>query len=284
MGTPEEKPLKVKEKPKKKTFKEKIAAIKENITVEPVLACYVIPGVLSRLATQNLYLDKACRVNMQYGDKVCDALIARAGNKYLKEELAVQELIAGMETWKNVLLTAIPSFLILFVGAWSDRTGKRKICILLPIIGELIMCLSNILNAYFFYELPVEVTMFFEAFFPAITGGWITTYMGVFAYISDISSEQSRTFRVGIANLCLTAGGPIGSVFSGILLKLTGYYGVFTMSSLLYLFSIFYGFIYITDPERPLTKKSIQVSQFRMFKRSDELHFLRSILLYVSRF
>lgn len=261
MGTPEEQPLRDKEKPKKKTFRERLANIRRNITVEPVLACYVIPGVLSRLATQNLNLDKACRVNMAYGDAVCDALIAREGNKHLKEELAIQELIAGMETWKNVLLTAIPSILILFLGAWSDRTGKRKICILLPIIGDLIVCLSNMLNAYFFYELPVQVMMFFEALFPAVTGGWITTYMGVFAYISDVSSEESRTFRVGIANLCLTAGGPIGSVLSGFLLKFTGYYGVFTISSLLYLFSILYGFIYIQDPERPMTKKPSQVSQ-----------------------
>lgn len=268
MGTPEEQPLKVKEKPKKTTFKEKIAVIKENITVEPVLACYVIPGVLSRLANQNLNLDKACRVNMQFGDQVCDALIAKEGTKYLKQELAVQELIAGMEMWKSVLLTALPSFLIIFLGAWSDRTGKRKICILLPIIGDLLMCLSNILNAYFFYELPVEVTMFFDGFFPAITGGWITTYMGVFAYISDISSAESRTFRVGIANLCLTAGGPIGSVLSGILLKLTGYYGVFSVSAFLNLFSIVYGFVYIKDPERPMTEKPKKVSTFLMLERS----------------
>lgn len=254
MASVEEQPLK---KPKgetvkkKKTFREKIAYIKENVTVEPVLACYVVPGVLARLATQNLNLDKACRVNKKYGDTVCDALIARQGNKYLKEELAVQELIAAMESWKNVLLTAIPSFLILFLGAWSDRTGKRKICILLPIFGDLLMCLSNILNAYYFYELPVEITMFFEAFFPAITGGWITTYMGAFSYISDASSEESRTFRVGIANLCLTAGGPIGSVLSGVLLKHIGYYGVFSISSFLYLTSIVYGFYYINDPIKP---------------------------------
>lgn len=259
MGTLEEQPLQEKKELKQKTFKEKFASFKENITVEPVLACSVIPGVLARLATQNLNLDKACRVNMQYGDVVCDALIAREGDKYNKEELAVQSLIAGMESWKNVLLTAIPSFLILFLGAWSDRTGKRKICILLPIIGELLMCLSNILNAYFFYELPVEVTMFFEAFFPAITGGWITTYMGAFSYISDISSEESRTYRVGVANLCLTAGGPIGSVLSGILLNKIGYYGVFSISSLLYLFSILYGFFYIKDPERIVTEKPSRV-------------------------
>ncbi|CAH2107672.1 unnamed protein product [Euphydryas editha] len=257
MSSKEEEPLRVvKDRKKRKTLSEKIAYIKENITLEPVLISYVVPGVLARLATQNLNLDKACRVNLGYGDTVCNALIAKEGTKYQREELIVQQLIASMEAWKNIILTAIPSLLILFIGAWSDRTGKRKICIILPIVGDLLMCLSNILNAYYFYEIPVQITMFFEAFFPAITGGWITTYMGTFSYIGEISSEETRTFRVGIANLCLTAGSPIGTALSGILLKHIGYYGVFSLSSLLFCFSIFYGYIYIKDPERPnLDKK-----------------------------
>lgn len=268
MASPEEKPLKKENETnetnesKKRSWKEKLAYIHQNITVEPILACSVVPGALSGLATQNLNLDKACRVNKNFGERVCSALLAREGNKYLKEELAVQELIAAMESWKNVLLTAIPSLMILFLGAWSDRTGKRKVCIVLPIIGNFLMCLSNIVNTYYFYELPVEVTMFFEAFFPAITGGWITTYMGAFSYISDVSSAESRTFRIGIANLCITAGTPIGSVLSGVLLEYIGYYGVFSICSLLYIFCILYGFYYIEDPKRPVENKVRTRSSF----------------------
>ncbi|CAG9785255.1 unnamed protein product [Diatraea saccharalis] len=260
MSTVEEEPLKngdnkIKTK-QKRTFKEKIKYVKENITLEPTLACYVIPRVLSRLATQNMNLDKACRVNMKYGKVVCDALLARNGTKYLKEELEIQEFIAAMESWKNILLTALPSLLILFLGAWSDRTGKRKICILLPIIGELLVCLSSIINVYYFEELPAEVAIFFEAFFPAITGSWIATYLGTFSYIGDISSKESRTFRVGVANLCLTAGAPIGSALSGILLNTIGYYGVFGLSALLNLFSIVYGFYFIKDRVKPATEEN----------------------------
>ncbi|KAL4704076.1 hypothetical protein ACJJTC_004422 [Scirpophaga incertulas] len=256
MDLPEAEPLKKDTAvAKKRTFKEKFQHLKDNITLEPTLACYVIPSVLSKLATQNLNLDKACRVNKNYGDAVCDALLAREGTNHRDEELAVQQLIAGMESWKTIILTAIPSFLILFLGAWSDRTRKRKICILLPIVGELLVCISNIVNVYYFHELPAQVTMFFEAFFPAITGSWITTYMGAFSYIADISDEESRTFRTGVLNLCLTAGAPIGSAISGILLQKLGYYGVFCLSSVMYLFSIVYGFINIKDPEMLVTEK-----------------------------
>ncbi|KOB70346.1 putative adenylate cyclase [Operophtera brumata] len=258
----EELPLKTTEEniKTKITLSDRINYIKENITIEPVILCYAIPGDLVKLATQNLNLDKACRVNMNYGDTICDALIARQQNKYSKEELAVQQLVATMESWKNVIYTAIPCLLILFIGAWSDRTRKRKICILLPIIGDLLMCLSNMLNVYFFNELPLHVTMFFEAFLPAITGGPMTLYMGAFAFLSDATSEESRTFRVGIGNLCFWAAGPIGSAVSGVLLKHIGYYGVFSLSSLFYILSIVYGYYYIENPKKPqeseITKKN----------------------------
>ncbi|KAI8428712.1 hypothetical protein MSG28_007413 [Choristoneura fumiferana] len=242
MGTLEERPLKQDSVPAKKSLREKIKYVKDNITIEPALACYVIPGALTRLATQNLNLDKACRVNLNYGDEVCDSLIARESNKYLKQELAVQELVASMEdessdvcgflksffdikhvkdtlvvafrngpnnrrlkssmilvcvvlvhgasyamisklamqdlnlekacvvklrygeeicrllikrksnlteyerevqkivsyieSWKSVSQTVVLAILLMFMGAWSDRTGDRKICILLPIIGD----------------------------------------------------------------------------------------------------------------------------------------------------
>lgn len=68
------------EKPKpwkKMNFSEKCKHIRQNITVEPMLACYIMPSVLAGLATQNLNLEKACRVNLNYGDQVCDALTRR---------------------------------------------------------------------------------------------------------------------------------------------------------------------------------------------------------------
>lgn len=67
---------------KKKIWKhmkwtERIRYLWNNITVEPMLACYIIPSVLSSLAVQNLNLEKACRVNLAYPDYVCDSLSRR---------------------------------------------------------------------------------------------------------------------------------------------------------------------------------------------------------------
>lgn len=236
------------EKSKKISFIQRLKIIKANITVEPILACYVMPSVLASLATQNLNLEKACLVNLNYSTEICDALKSRQTENYTEHEEKVQTLIAQIQAWKNVVQTAIPVIIILFVGAWSDKTGKRKACILMPIVGEFLTCLGFIVNTYYFLELPAEVAALTESIFPAITGGWFTNFVGTFSYIGDITTPEDRTYRVGIVNLCMSLGYPIGSALSGVLLTWIGYYGIFSLSASLYLFSLIYGHFYLEDP------------------------------------
>ncbi|XP_053602979.1 proton-coupled folate transporter-like isoform X2 [Plodia interpunctella] len=253
--SPEEEPLKEDAAKKtKKTLSEHIRYIKTNITVEPVLAGLIIPSMLSRLAIQNLNLDKACRVKLDLGDEICDALVEKRDNYSLSHyEGDVQRIISEIESWRSIIQTAIPTLLVIFMGAWSDRTGNRKLCILMPLFGELFVALSNILSTFYFREVSVEVTMFLESIFPAITGGWVMVYLGVFSYISDITTEESRTFRVGLANLCMTAGVPLGTALSGILLKLWGYYGIFFLSSVIYIANIIYALKRLKSNSKPST-------------------------------
>lgn len=89
---------------------------------------------------------------------------------------------------------------------------------LIPIVGEFISAIGLILCTYF-NKLPMEFAGVTEALFPALTGGWFTMLMGVFSYIADVTSEEDRTLRIGILNLCFSLGVPIGMAFSGILLK-----------------------------------------------------------------
>lgn len=244
---------------KKLTVRERLKKIKDNTTVEPIMACYVMPSVLASLAIQNLNLEKACRVNLNFGDEVCDALNLRQIQNYTMYEDEVQRLIARIQAWKNIVQTTIPVILILFVGAWSDKTGKRKACILIPIVGEFMSCIGFIINTYFFYELPVQVTALTESIFPAITGGWFTNFIGVFSYIGDITTKENRTYRVGLVNMFMSLGYPIGSALSGVILSWVGYYGVFLISASLYLFSLVYGYYFLEEPQRQIEEKNVSI-------------------------
>ncbi|KAJ8675098.1 hypothetical protein QAD02_010884 [Eretmocerus hayati] len=234
------------------THRQKLSHVFGNITVEPMVGLYIMPSVLASLATQNLNLEKSCKVNLAYPASVCDALAARNTTGLEIEETRVQQLVAGMQIWKTALQSFFPSILILFLGAWSDRTGLRKPCMLLPICGEFLTSISLIVCTYFFYELPMEYAGFSESFWPSITGGWFTMIMGTFSYIGDITSVESRTLRIGCLNAFLSLGVPIGMALSGILYVQLGFYGVFGISAACYVVAFTYGLLVVKEAPRAI--------------------------------
>ncbi|XP_073951975.1 lysosomal proton-coupled steroid conjugate and bile acid symporter SLC46A3-like [Choristoneura fumiferana] len=248
----EEQPLREKPllKTKNRSILDKFKYITTQISVEPVLLGFIISAMISKLAMQDLNLEKACVVKLRYGEEICRLLIKRKSN-LTEYEREVQKIVSYIESWKSVSQTVVLAILLMFMGAWSDRTGDRKICILLPIIGDSLVCISNIVSTICFYEIPVEVTMFLEAFLSAITGAWNTFFLGVFSYISDITTTESRTFRVGLVYTVFTIGIPIGMALGGILLDCFGYIGIFTMSSAFYLITLVYGFFRLKNNTKP---------------------------------
>lgn len=134
------------------------------------------------------------------------------------EEETVQQMVARMAAWKTMIQSLFPCLLILFWGSWSDRHRRRKPCILIPVVGEFLGVVGLMLCVYF-EKAPMEAAALTEAIFPSLSGGWFTMLMGVFSYIADITTEEERTLRIGILNVCFSVGVPIGMAFSGVLLK-----------------------------------------------------------------
>ncbi|OWR47491.1 adenylate cyclase, partial [Danaus plexippus plexippus] len=174
-------------------------------------------------------------------------------SNYTKQEENVQKMVASMTAWSFPLQTALPGILTLFVGAWSDRTGNRKSFMVLPILGKLISCFGIILSTVFFLYVGVNETALIEGVPPALAGGRVAMTMAVYSYITDITSESERTFRLGIITAILTLSRPIGLALSGIMTRRFGYYGVFTVACVFYMT----GFIYILFRLKIKKKKTI---------------------------
>ncbi|XP_067013290.1 probable peptidoglycan muropeptide transporter SLC46 isoform X1 [Anabrus simplex] len=258
------------------SFREKARYMITHITVEPIGALYIMPSVLASLATQNLNLEKACYVNLKYGDEVCQALTARKTANYKAEETKVQQLVAGMIMWKTIVQSALPSILMLFLGSWSDRRGRRKPLMLMPIVGEFLTSIGLIFCTYFFYELPMEVAGVVEALFPALTGGWFIMFMAVYSYIGDITTVKMRTVRIGFVSLCNHIGVPIGMALSGILYVKIGFYGIFSIAAVLYTIIFCYTMFRIQEERKPLSveekKKREQQKCWRFHELVDLKH------------
>ncbi|CAH0713366.1 unnamed protein product, partial [Brenthis ino] len=224
-----------------KEFIKKTWALRSTVTVEPYVICYVLPSVLAGLAVQNLCLEKSCLVNLKYDVQTCDHIMQGRTFNYTEQEKNVQKMVASMTAWSFPLQTALPGILTLFVGAWSDRTGNRKSFMVIPILGKLISIFGIILSTVFFLKVGLNETALIEGLPPALAGGRVAMTMAVYSYITDITSESERTFRLGIITAILTLSRPIGLALSGIMTRRFGYYGVFTVACFFYMT----GFVYI---------------------------------------
>lgn len=213
-------------------------------TVEPFLLCYVLPIAISGLAVQKLNIEKACRVDLNLSEEIC----FRAVNGEFSEndtisaaaQLNATKLVADMTAWQNPLQSSLPAIVILNVGAWSDKTGNRKALMLIPVIGEIISSAGLLLTTYFFLEWPLWSTALIEALPSALTGGYAIALMGSYSLIADLTSVESRTFRIGLVGIIVTLGVPFGTSISGVLTEAVGYYGIFGINLVLYIL----GFIY----------------------------------------
>lgn len=245
-----------------------LQSIFREITVEPCLFIYMLCTAISSFAVQNMHLEKSCRVNYDYGKYICDRMKNRNTTGLEEEVKNVQSLVAEVIAWKFPLQTGIPAFMILFVGAWSDRTKKRKICILAPLIGEIITNIGLLLATYYFEQWSLETTALIEALPPAMSGSYIVMFMGMYSFMADITTLEDRTFRFGIVSIFVNLGTPAGTALSGILLRGIGYYGVFGLLLFLYCFSLFYGIIRLEDV---LTNSEINSCREIQNKKCDKL-------------
>ena len=173
---------------------------------------------------QNLLIDKVCLVNLNYDPAICSNL-----TNFKDNEKEVEKVVASINMYLNVLMS-IPAIIVsLFLGPWSDVNGRKPLLIF-PQIGTMLVQSIYVFNAYQ-TSLPGEFILL--ASIGSLFGGWTAFLIGVYSYISDVSTGQARTYRIALIDLFTYVGYPLGTFLSGPLYKYGGYYTVFGLVSLI---------------------------------------------------
>lgn len=177
----------------------RVKRIVVSVHVEPLVCVYILSRTLILLATQNLSIQKACRVNMQLGNDICAALDVTKDRGNASDvhgaEVAAQRLVTDMFVWQLIVQSSVPCVLAVFVGSWSDRNRKRVPCILFPMASELVRIVGLIACVYFFQALSMEFVGLVEAVPTSFTGGRMVLFNSVFSYIGDVTKVS--TIRIG---------------------------------------------------------------------------------------
>lgn len=249
------------------TFPEKIRVFVKSVTVEPLIILYLFPSVLLAMSAANLHLEKACRVNLQFNETVCDGLTIRNASAYTSDqENLVQREVTTMNAWKSIIQGVLPACLLLLFGAWSDKHSRRKPLMASPIIGEFVTVVGFILCTYFFYELPMEVTGVVETVPTALTGGWFTMFMAIMSYIGCTSTVESRTIKIGAVNILMNACIMVGLALSGVLYHVIGSYAIYCLTLAMYSAGLIYLSIKIKEPKTETPNQNLSKTRTNLCK------------------
>lgn len=216
------------------------------ISVEPSFAVYIVVRNLSVFFLDNLLLQKACRFNTTVEPNLateCD------------DEKAGIELVAILHAYFYLPAAMVMVTLSIFVSSWSDRAGrKRRPAVLLPLAGSIVEMSLACLHSYFWHWSPFS-TIITNKLSQALCGGYILHEFACMLYISDVTSQESRTMRIGVLAILRYITGPISQGSSGFILKSIGFFYSFLLCLTLSVVGFALAYYFVTDISVPVEEK-----------------------------
>ena len=164
--------------------------------------------------------------------QICDNLF---NGSYDDEQKIVQAAASKVEIVALILNTIPMVIFSLFLGPWSDKAG-RKMLLIIPLLGSVLLCICFMVNVYFFDALVVEF-LWLESI-SYYFGGYILFFVGAYGYIADTTSLKSRTIRIAVMDGLFSVAETIGNLINVYIYAALGYYGNFGCASLCFLLGV----------------------------------------------
>ncbi|XP_060648724.1 lysosomal proton-coupled steroid conjugate and bile acid symporter SLC46A3-like [Drosophila nasuta] len=275
----------------KLSYLQKLWRFRHYLVVEPILVLYVSVAYWNSIATRNFPLEKACRVNLHFNVPTCIAILDK-GNYGIdcdpfeaqlqnvtiqgptpeellvdvasplfnftvcKAEVQAQKLNADVNGIRSPIGAIFPLIILIFAGGWADKFNKRKPGMIIPIVGEVLQNICQLISAIYFDSIPFEFGSYAEVIVPSLFGSLTLFVMSAYSYMTISTPEEDRVFRFGIFSMVVTGLSFIG-LLSGSLLALIGYRNCFILSLVSQILAILYIVFFIKEP-KPLTKAKVE--------------------------
>ncbi|XP_035697899.1 solute carrier family 46 member 3-like [Branchiostoma floridae] len=216
-------------------------SLRDIITVEPVIALYMMALNLQTPVLQQVVWVKSCL--SMFNQTFCDGL-EKSDNVELQDAVQSQ---ASIWILANVIALTIPSIIVtVFVGPWSDRVG-RKVAMILPALGGCLMSVNIVFQSWWI-DLPWYLLLI-GPFISGFCGGFATVLLSVFSYLADVTTKEERTKRMGIVDATNTLGCTVGLLISGVMADNVGYVPVFVTCAALQFLAILYVIFWLKNPD-----------------------------------
>ncbi|XP_050422037.1 proton-coupled folate transporter-like [Adelges cooleyi] len=217
------------------------------ITLEPMLFVYFFTVVMSNIVSNNMLFRKGCDPDATVEPNLVNATCPLV--------LDAQQEVASIQAWKQVIQELVALTFIMFAGPWSDNNGRRRLPLMfVPVVGQVLCDTCNLLFSVFWREVSPMATGIVQAVTVASTGSIHCFFIGMYAYVSDITDETNRTMRLGFASSIVPLAATLGPLVSGYLNVLLGFKGVYALCIVLNFVALSLGYLLIYDTSEKIKK------------------------------
>lgn len=226
------------------------------VTVEPMLFLYFLSSVMSTFVSTNMLLHKGCDPNATAAP---DLMVS---SRCLMEDDA-QRGVSFVNVWKHIIQEVLSLVFIMFAGPWSDNHGRRRRPLLyVPVLGQILCDALNVLFSALWWVSPM-VTGVTQSVVVSLTGSYHCFFIGMFAYLSDVTDDTNRTMRIGFASAILPLAATVGTLSAGFLNVRFGFAGVFAMCMAINALALCLGATFVYDASEPCAPSSSATSLYR---------------------
>uniref|UniRef100_A0A0K8VPT5 Solute carrier family 46 member 3 n=1 Tax=Bactrocera latifrons TaxID=174628 RepID=A0A0K8VPT5_BACLA len=222
---------------------------RRHMTVEFPLLLMFIALMLGGSVMLNQELYQACTAVYNYNETDCEPLrgiIPKTPEAKILEN-RIQPYVARISMINSILHNVWPGLLVLFVGPWSDKFGRRPV--LLATFGASFIgyTITTVL-VYFSKTLALNPWFYLLGGLPStFVGGNCTMMAVIFCYISDVSDADSKPKRMFYVDMVMGVGVVFGNVISSYLLRLTNVATVCATAGMLVFIALLYIIIFIEE-------------------------------------
>ncbi|XP_076753612.1 putative peptidoglycan muropeptide transporter SLC46 isoform X3 [Xylocopa sonorina] len=155
-------------------------------------------------------------------------ICAQAISKALKVDKQVQPKASLILMTKSIIESIVPALLSLFLGPWSDIYGRKPIMLSGYIGLSLLYLIISFMTVW-----DVSPWFLLIAYIPyACLGGFSIVLLGTICYISDITSEQERSWQLAWMDALISVGYLIGILVGPEIFQAYGYTVVFATATI----------------------------------------------------
>jgi len=220
----------------------KVQNLLRNIHLGPVVFLFYICFGIFFVTSQQLYIEKACKVNLNYSEEVCDNI-----KQHNETQIEAQKLISEIQGI-NGALQSIPTIPVAFLaGPLSDKFSRKPL-ILCSLGGYILLNIIYMINAFWFYELKMEYLLF--ECLQDFTGGDLVFSLGINSLLVDLTTKDTRTRHLIMIDAFRYAGRAVGMQVGAAVKKFYGWTSVFTVSFIFLFFNIFYIYFFVKEHKK----------------------------------